>query len=81
MTEYEFVTKNLALSADFNSYLLGHPDMLNDLPDDLCIVFQLKGNKYFSERNAELAENSKSPCFYAFRSGRSWEIASSPLYA
>jgi hypothetical protein len=37
------------LSAEFSKYILAHPEIDNQIPNDAQIVFQLKGNTEFNE--------------------------------
>ena len=73
MTEYEFVRKNLSLSADFNAYLASHPDFLLELPEKVHIVFEIKNNKHFSGRNLEIARKTHERYLIASKVGNRWE--------
>lgn len=39
MTKKEIVQKNISLSFDFLRYLVGHPDLLENVPDNADIEF------------------------------------------
>lgn len=73
MTEYEFVRKNLSLSADFNAYLVSHPDFLLELPEKVHIIFEVKGNKNFSNKNLEIARKTHEKYLIASKVGSKWE--------
>ena len=76
MSEYEFVRKNLTLSADFNSYLLSNPDFLSELPKDVHIVFEIKSNRSFSDKNLEVVKKSHEKYLIATKSGSKWHVKS-----
>ena len=75
MSKYEFVRKNLELSADFNSYLLANPSIISDIPGNACIVFGTKEDKNFSKRNIDIARKTKKKCFIATKDKGKWNIS------
>ena len=74
MTKYEFVRKNLKLSADFNSYILENPGILYNIPESSCIVFNVKDDKEFSDKNIKIARKTKKKCLVATKEGNKWKV-------
>jgi hypothetical protein len=76
MSKETRVEKNLALSADFNSYLMKNPDVMAKLPNKVCIVFEDKKDGIFSRANLSTAKNisSSEKCFVASKSGSQWSL-------
>lgn len=74
MSKYEFIRKNLSLSADFNAYLLSNPDFLSELPNNARIVFEIKSDKIFSDRNLGIARKAHEKYLIASKIGNKWEI-------
>ena len=64
------IDKNFALSADFNSYIVSHPEMASDLPKNACVIFELKSDSNLNRENRklgkELMEEGKK-CFKAIK--------------
>lgn len=74
MSNYEFIRKNLTLSAEFNAYLLTHPELLAELPDNSCVVFEAKNDRLFSERNLKIARETHRKCYIATKEGKLWDL-------
>jgi hypothetical protein len=76
MSKESRVEKNLALSADFNSYLMKNPNVMGKLPNKICIVFEVKNDKSLSQANLKVAEelSNKKGCFVASKSGSRWSL-------
>ncbi len=70
------VEKNLALSADFNSYILKNPDFMQKLPNNACIIFEVKNDKIFTQANLKTAGELSNPkdCLVASKSGSRWTV-------
>lgn len=72
------VKKNFSLSADFNKYLVEHPDIAKDVPQNACIVFITKNNQAFANKNREMAKEimkrQHRPCFGAVKEGNKWTV-------
>lgn len=59
MTREELFRKNQQLSTEFELYLLEHPEIEDDIPDNAMIVLLPEYDKELSESNIELAEANK----------------------
>lgn len=77
MKKDKIITKNLKLSADFNAYVASNPDIIADLPDKVCIVFEIKSDKNFSAKNLENAKKAKrkgAKCYVATKEKKHWGL-------
>ena len=76
MTKQKRIQKNLALSAEFNAYLFRDPNMMEKLPNNVCIVFEARNDKVFTRANLKTAEELPNPkkCVVASKSGTRWSI-------
>ena len=74
MSNYEFIRKNLSLSAEFNAYLLSHPDFLLNLPHKANVVFEVKDDHYFLNKNLEIARKAHQKYVIVSRNDDSWEL-------
>lgn len=78
MTQKSFIQKNLELSADFNAYVIKHPDFLIKLPKKgACVVFEIKSNESFTKKNLELARKAEKmgeKCFKVRKTGNQWQL-------
>jgi hypothetical protein len=76
MSTQKRIEKNLALSADFNSYLLKNPKVMDELPRKVCIVFEDKKDQIFSKANLKTAEDlsGNQKCFVASKNGSQWKV-------
>ncbi len=73
----KIINKNFALSADFNSYVVEHPDVTSNMPNNACIVFEIKSDRNLTRANRELVkELSKKgeKCFKAIKEKGSWRL-------
>ena len=59
MTEKEFVEKSLTLSFEFQRYLISHPEIAEKIPKEAQVLFILKDDQEFTERERRLAESLK----------------------
>lgn len=59
MKREELFRKNQQLSTEFELYLLEHPEIEDDIPDNAMIVLLPEYDKELSESNIELAEANK----------------------
>lgn len=59
MTREELFRKNQQLSTEFELYLLEHPEIEDNIPDNAMIVLLPEYDKELSESNIELAEANK----------------------
>ncbi|HUC01457.1 MAG TPA: DUF5647 family protein [Candidatus Paceibacterota bacterium] len=77
MTKSEIVSKNLALSADFNSFISTRPDMMKKIPNNAFVIFEVKSDKKLSDFNREIVRSKpKKNIFVACKSGKGWQIDS-----
>mgnify|MGYP001561686634 CR=1 FL=1 len=70
---------NFKLSADFNSYVIKHPEVLRSTgAQDTCIVFVDPARPALSRKNLGLAEKitreEKRECFKAIKVRGKWKI-------
>lgn len=72
------VRKNFSLSAEFNEYLIQHPAIAKDVPQNACIVFIPKDNQTLAKKNREMAKaitkRQHRPCFGAMKEGSEWTV-------
>ncbi len=61
MTAHDLFTKNLKLSTEFDLYLLEHPEVAEQIPDNALIVLLPKQDPEMCERNLELAKARREP--------------------
>lgn len=59
MTKNEMFQKNLTLSTEFNKYLLKHPEMYEQIPQDAHLVFLPAEDSELKQVNQRLAERFK----------------------
>lgn len=77
MSERE-VQFNFNLSADFNGYVVRHPEILRGVSSDSCIVFSDSAHPGLSGKNIlmgeKVAREEKKKCFIAVKTGRRWKV-------
>ena len=61
MTAHDLFTKNLKLSTEFDLYLLEHPEVAEQIPDNALIVLLPKQDPEMCERNLELVKARREP--------------------
>lgn len=61
MTERELFTKNLRLSREFDLYLLEHPEVAQDIPEDAMIVLLPEEDADLCRQNKEMAVARRVP--------------------
>lgn len=61
MTEKELFTKNLKLSTEFDLYLLEHPEVAEQIPENALIVLLPEEEPELCERNLEVAATRREP--------------------
>jgi len=59
MTREELFRKNQQLSTEFELYLLEHPEIEDNIPDNAMIVLLPEYDNELSEKNIELAEANR----------------------
>ncbi|MBZ0158612.1 DUF5647 family protein [Candidatus Methylomirabilis sp.] len=55
MTDQELFTKNLKLSTEFDLYLLEHPEVAEQIPENALVVLLPEDDQELCERNLALA--------------------------
>ena len=61
MTREELFNKNQQLSTEFELYLLEHPEIEDNIPDNALIVLVPVYDKELSDNNIRIAEANKEP--------------------
>jgi len=61
MTEKELFTKNLKLSTEFDLYLLEHPEVAEQIPENALIVLLPEEDPELCGKNLELAKARQEP--------------------
>jgi hypothetical protein len=61
MTEQELFTKNLKLSTEFDLYLLEHPEVAEQIPENALIVLLPEEDPELCEKNLDLAKARREP--------------------
>jgi hypothetical protein len=61
MTAQELFTKNLKLSTEFDLYLLEHPEVAEQIPENALLVLLPKEDPELCEKNLELAKARREP--------------------
>jgi len=61
MTEQELFTKNLRLSTEFDLYLLEHPEVAEQIPEDALIPLLPEDDPELCKKNLELAQARREP--------------------
>lgn len=61
MTSQELFTKNLKLSTEFDLYLLEHPEVAEQIPENALLVLLPKEDPELCEKNLELAKARREP--------------------
>ena len=61
MTREELFRKNQQLSTEFELYLLDHPEIEEEIPENAMIVLLPEYDKELAETNLKLAEGNKEP--------------------
>jgi Family of unknown function (DUF5647) len=75
MSKSKIISKNLALSADFNTFISKRPGLMRQLPDNAFVIFEVKSDKKLSDFNREIVRSkSKKNVFVACKSQKGWQI-------
>jgi hypothetical protein len=61
MTAHDLFTKNVKLSTEFDLYILEHPEVAEQIPDNALIVILPKEDPEMCEKNLELAKARREP--------------------
>ncbi len=61
MTEQELFTKNLKLSTEFDLYLLEHPEVAEQIPEDALILLLPEEDPELCKKNLELVQTCREP--------------------
>ena len=61
MTREELFRKNQQLSTEFELYILEHPEIEEQIPDNAMIVLVPEYDQELATKNMELAEANKEP--------------------
>jgi hypothetical protein len=61
MTAHDLFTKNVKLSTEFDLYILEHPEVAEQIPDNALIVLLPKQDPEMCEKNLELAKARREP--------------------
>ena len=61
MTAHDLFTKNVKLSTEFDLYILEHPEVAEQIPDNALIVLLPKEDPEMCEKNLELAKARREP--------------------
>ena len=61
MTGEELFRKNQQLSTEFELYILEHPELEEQIPDNAMIVLVPEYDQELATKNIELAEANKEP--------------------
>lgn len=56
MTDQELFTKNLKLSTEFDLYLLEHPEVAEQIPENALVVLLPEEDRELCERNLDLVK-------------------------
>lgn len=59
MTDKEFFEKSLTLSTEFSKYVLVHPKMSEQIPDNALVAFLLADDPEFNKQSIEVARANK----------------------
>jgi hypothetical protein len=59
MTDKEFFDKSLTLSFEFSRYIIGHPEVEEQIPKGALVVLILEDDPDFNRRAIELAQSKK----------------------
>jgi hypothetical protein len=59
MTREELFRKNQQLSTEFELYILEHPEVEEEIPDNAMIVLLPEYDKELAAKNMELAESNR----------------------
>jgi hypothetical protein len=61
MTERELFSKNLRLSSEFDLYLLEHPEVAEQIPENALLVLLPEEDAELCEKNLEIAQTRREP--------------------
>ncbi len=61
MTQEELFKKNQQLSTEFELYLLDHPELEEQIPENALIVLLPEYDKELAQKNRTLAEANREP--------------------
>jgi len=59
MTDKDFFDKSLTLSFEFSRYIIGHPEMEEQIPKGALVVLLLEDDPDFNQRAMELAKTKR----------------------
>jgi len=59
MTDKDFFDKSLTLSFEFSRYLIGHPEMEEQIPNDALVVLLLDDDPEFNKQAIQLAQGKR----------------------
>ena len=60
MTDHDLFEKNLELSTEFSKYLLSHPELESQMPEDAQVVFLVESDPALTQKNLQLARQQKA---------------------
>ncbi len=74
------ITKNFKLSEQFNAYVIKHPEIFKNVPEDACIIMTQKSDPKLTEENLKIAKKimkeEKKSCFKAIKKNKEWVLES-----
>lgn len=56
MIDREIVEKRITFSFEFSRYLMAHPDIAEQLPNDAAVIFVVDEDPIFTEQERQLAK-------------------------
>lgn len=71
------IKKNFEMGAQFNQFLISHPELLEDIPENAQVVLVSNKEKILSQKNIELAREIKeggNPVIQAVQEGKEWTL-------
>ncbi len=60
MSNQELFEKNLELSTEFSKYLLAHPELEEQIPQEAQVLILVDSDPELSQKNMELAKKQKA---------------------
>ena len=70
-----FIKKNVKLSLEFDSYLVKHPKLFEQIPNGAYIVITISGDKAFNIDSISMVRNQKpKKIIEAHKSQNTWSL-------
>ncbi|TAK89596.1 hypothetical protein EPO04_00610 [Patescibacteria group bacterium] len=76
MSTREYIDKNIRLIKEFDTYLLDHPELYDDIPNKATVVITVDDDQEFNAESLRIGflRKARRPLVEARKSSQSWSI-------